>query len=130
MSFSFGSRCQTHLTNLESQSGTCPSILHTINAASKGAFLTITHFGSGGGPAGLSLAATIARFNDATAPVAFDIYEAQPVIGTVGAGINVYPRTRQMLERLNLMGKLAGEIGAEEGQEGMPFQVPLDLTFF
>lgn len=71
----------------------------------------------GGGPAGLSLAATIARFNDATAPVAFDIYEAQPVIGTVGAGINVYPRTRQMLERLNLMGKLAGEIGAEEGQE-------------
>ncbi|THH21151.1 hypothetical protein EW146_g364 [Bondarzewia mesenterica] len=36
----------------------------------------------GGGPGGLALAATLMRFNDPTAPIAVEIYEAQPSLGT------------------------------------------------
>lgn len=60
------------------------------------------------------MTAAIARFNDNAAPVAVDLYEAQPEIGTVGAGITVWPRTRRLLESMGLMDALDGEIGTAE----------------
>ncbi|KZV78125.1 FAD/NAD(P)-binding domain-containing protein, partial [Exidia glandulosa HHB12029] len=76
---------------------------------------------SGAGPAGLALAATIARFNDPESPVAVDIYESQAEISTVGAGIVVWPRIRLLLEELNLMETLRGELGATQAPGGPKF---------
>lgn len=72
---------------------------------------------SGAGPGGLALAASIARFNDPAAPVAVDLYEAQPEIGTIGAGITVWPRTRALFEDTGIMASLKGEVGTMETQE-------------
>lgn len=72
----------------------------------------------GAGPGGLALAATLARYNDPIAPVAIDIYESQPTLGTIGAGISVWPRTRHLLGRLGLIDGLKDEIGATERPEG------------
>lgn len=74
---------------------------------------------SGGGPGGLTLAATLARFNhssnlsDGTSfaysdtydhrPVSIDIYEAQSELATVGAGVSVYPRTQTILRELGVL---------------------------
>ena len=74
---------------------------------------------SGAGPGGLALAATLARYNDPVAPVAIDIYESQPTLGTIGAGISVWPRTRHLLGRLGLIDGLKNEIGATERPEGV-----------
>jgi salicylate hydroxylase len=60
----------------------------------------------------------LGRYNDAAAPVAIDLYESQNEIGTVGAGISVWPRTRTLLERLGMLGMLKGELGAEMQNEG------------
>ncbi|KAI0058728.1 FAD/NAD(P)-binding domain-containing protein [Artomyces pyxidatus] len=65
---------------------------------------------AGGGPAGLTLAAAIARFNDPTAPVAVDVYEAGPTIATVGAGIMVLPRTQSVLDHLGLAAGLMRDV--------------------
>jgi len=78
----------------------------------------------GGGPGGLALAATIAKFNDPTAPVAIDLYESQPEIGTIGAGISVWPRTRALLEILGLIDSLQGELGVDETNKA-----PMGFTF-
>ncbi|KAI0316051.1 hypothetical protein OF83DRAFT_1060972 [Amylostereum chailletii] len=74
----------------------------------------------GGGPAGLALAATVARHNDPSTPVAVDLYEAQPELATVGAGISVWPRTRALLEHIGLSKHFQGELGAESAAGPMP----------
>lgn len=68
---------------------------------------------SGGGPGGLALAVTLARYNNPVCPIAVDIYESQPQLATVGAGISVWPRTHALLRRLGLMDMLKGELGLE-----------------
>ncbi|EIM91632.1 FAD/NAD-P-binding domain-containing protein, partial [Stereum hirsutum FP-91666 SS1] len=63
----------------------------------------------GGGPGGLTLAATLARHNsslgshESAEAVAIDIYEAQPELATVGAGVSIYPRTQTILRHLSLL---------------------------
>lgn len=68
---------------------------------------------SGGGPGGLALAVTLGKYNDPTCPIAIDIYESQPKLATVGAGISVWPRTHTLLRRLGVMDMLKGELGME-----------------
>ena len=77
--------------------------------------LTLT---SGAGPGGLTLAVALAKFSDPRCPVVVDLYECQPRIGTVGAGLSIWPRTRTPLTELGLMQHLQGELNseAEEGR--------------
>ena len=60
-------------------------------------------FISGAGIGGLTLALTIGRYSQ----VAIDLYEAQAEITTVGAGITVWKRTREIMEELDLYSGLA-----------------------
>lgn len=68
---------------------------------------------SGGGPGGMALAMAIRKFNDPDKPVVVDVYESQSAIGTIGAGISVWPRTRALLEHLGLMKHFKGELNAQ-----------------
>ncbi|VDC07527.1 unnamed protein product [Peniophora sp. CBMAI 1063] len=70
----------------------------------------------GGGPGGMALAMAISKFNNPAAPVVVDVYESQPAIGTVGAGISVWPRTRALLQHLGLMRHFQGELNAQNAQ--------------
>ena len=81
---------------------------------SRYSFCSLTSL-SGGGPGGLALAMAISKFNDPNNPVAVDLYESQPSIGTVGAGISVWPRTRALLKQLGLMKHFKGELNAQDG---------------
>ncbi|KAI0026777.1 hypothetical protein K488DRAFT_64556, partial [Vararia minispora EC-137] len=74
----------------------------------------------GGGPGGLALASTLVKYSDPAAPIAIDLYESQARIGTVGAGISVWPRTRALLQQIGLMGGLHGELGANDSSNGEP----------
>ena len=62
----------------------------------------------------------LSKFSDPKFPVIVDLYESQPQIGTVGAGLSVWPRTRPPLTELGLMQHLNGELNAEveEGKTG------------
>ena len=62
----------------------------------------------------------LSKFSDPKCPVIVDLYESQPQIGTVGAGLSVWPRTRPPLTELGLMQHLHGELNAEveEGKTG------------
>ena len=62
----------------------------------------------------------IAKYNNLSAPVAVDLFEAQAELGTVGAGISVWPRTRALLTRLGLMDQFDGELGVEDGVKSVP----------
>lgn len=73
---------------------------------------------SGGGPGGLTLAVALSKFNDPTSPISLDIYESQPVVATVGAGISVWPRTQTILRGLGLMDALKGELGSDGSSKG------------
>ena len=53
---------------------------------------------SGGGIGGLTLAAVLNKNSN----VNVDIYEAKPVISTIGAGIAIWKRTWQILQELGL----------------------------
>ncbi|KZV60918.1 FAD/NAD(P)-binding domain-containing protein [Peniophora sp. CONT] len=74
----------------------------------------------GGGPGGLALAISISKFSHPKAPIVVDLYEAQPEIGTVGAGITIWPRTRALLNELGVMAHFKGELNAqvEPGKAG------------
>ncbi|KZV71854.1 FAD/NAD(P)-binding domain-containing protein [Peniophora sp. CONT] len=74
----------------------------------------------GAGPGGLTLAVALSKFSDSKCPVVVDLYESQPQIGTVGAGLSVWPRTRAPLTELGLMQHLQEEINgqAEDGDIG------------
>ncbi|VDB82785.1 unnamed protein product [Peniophora sp. CBMAI 1063] len=71
----------------------------------------------GAGPGGLTLAVALSKFSDSQCPVIVDLYESQPHIGTIGAGLSVWPRTRTPLTELGLMQHLQGELNAE-AEEG------------
>ena len=58
----------------------------------------------------MALAMAINKFNNPKFPVVVDVYESQPAIGTVGAGISVWPRTRALLSHLDLMKHFQGEL--------------------
>jgi salicylate hydroxylase len=58
----------------------------------------------GGGPGGLALAVTIGKFNP---ELAVDVYEAGSEITTVGAGITMWKRTWQVMQRVGLADDLA-----------------------
>lgn len=68
---------------------------------------------SGGGPGGLTLAVALSKFNNPTSPLQIDLYESQPEVATVGAGISVWPRTQTILRGLGIMDALKGEFGSE-----------------
>ncbi|VDC07528.1 unnamed protein product [Peniophora sp. CBMAI 1063] len=74
----------------------------------------------GGGPGGIALAASLSKFNDPEHPVVVDLYESQPEIATVGAGITIWPRTRALLNELGIMHHFQGELNAQvqAGQGG------------
>lgn len=54
---------------------------------------------SGGGISGLTLAVTIGKYCD---NVAIDLYESYPAISTVGAGIAMWERATNVMQRLGL----------------------------
>lgn len=74
----------------------------------------------GGGPGGIGLAVALGKFNDPKNPVLVDLYESQPEIATVGAGITIWPRTRALLHELGIMQHFQGELNAhvQAGQGG------------
>ncbi|TFY80711.1 hypothetical protein EWM64_g3302 [Hericium alpestre] len=99
----------------------------------------------GAGPGGLTLATAILKYTPLSSSIAIDIYEAAPEVGTVGAGISVWPRTSALLNAMGLLDGLSGEIGAvgtgiseglgftyrlsEQAEEGINFfslKVPTD----
>lgn len=55
----------------------------------------------GAGIAGLTLAVALNAF-DADRKFAIDIYEAAPELSEIGAGINIWPRTWQILKQIGL----------------------------
>ena len=57
---------------------------------------------SGGGIAGLTLAISLHRFASPDSPLQVDIYEGDPEVRTVGAGITVWPRTWGVMRHLDL----------------------------
>lgn len=58
---------------------------------------------SGGGIGGLTLAAVLNKNCD----ILVDIYEAKPVISTIGAGIAIWKRSWQVLQDLGLEEEIA-----------------------
>ena len=83
----------------------------------------------------MALSMAINKFNNPKAPVIVDVYESQTAIGTVGAGISVWPRTRALLTHLDLMKHFQGELNAQNAQNvgenvgrgaRLPFQSILD----
>ncbi|KAI0368760.1 FAD/NAD-P-binding domain-containing protein [Pilatotrama ljubarskyi] len=56
----------------------------------------------GGGIAGLALTATLHRYAPPEAPIEVNIYEADPEVRTVGAGITIWPRTWAIMRDLGL----------------------------
>ena len=86
---------------------------------------------SGGGPGGIALAVSISKFNNEKSPVLVDLYESQPEIATVGAGITIWPRTRALLSELGIMPHFQGELNAQveagQGGKGMLLCVPIPL---
>ncbi|EIM91630.1 FAD/NAD-P-binding domain-containing protein [Stereum hirsutum FP-91666 SS1] len=75
----------------------------------------------GGGPGGLTLAVALSKFNNPTSPLSIDLYESQPEVATVGAGISIWPRTQTILRGLDIMDALKGEFGGE-GDTGFKFR--------
>ncbi len=70
---------------------------------------------SGGGIAGLTLAVTLGRYEQATSPIQIDLYESGPEITTAGAGISVWPRTWAVMRALGFYDQLASEAVKEAG---------------
>ncbi|RPD61072.1 FAD/NAD(P)-binding domain-containing protein [Lentinus tigrinus ALCF2SS1-7] len=56
----------------------------------------------GGGIAGLTLAIALNRYTPPHSHIQVDIYEADPEVRTVGAGITVWPRTWGVMQHLGL----------------------------
>ncbi|EIM91628.1 FAD/NAD-P-binding domain-containing protein [Stereum hirsutum FP-91666 SS1] len=71
----------------------------------------------GGGPGGLTLAVALSKFNSSTSPLSIDLYESQPEVATVGAGIAIWLRTQTILKGLGIMDALKAEF-RDEGGEG------------
>ncbi|KAJ8469834.1 hypothetical protein ONZ51_g8729 [Trametes cubensis] len=74
---------------------------------------------SGGGIAGLTLAATLCKYALNCSELEIDIYEADPEVRTAGAGITIWPRTWTVMRHLGLydaMSKLA--VKGEEVNQG------------
>ncbi|OSD06303.1 FAD/NAD-P-binding domain-containing protein [Trametes coccinea BRFM310] len=67
----------------------------------------MSRVGSGGGIAGLTLAAAIHKHAPADAPVEVNIYEADSEVRTAGAGITVWPRTWDVMRELGLYDALS-----------------------
>ena len=70
---------------------------------------------SGGGIAGLTLASTLGKYSTPDMAVQVDIYEADPEVRTVGAGITVWPRTWDVMRHLSLYDQLQDvSVGASQ----------------
>ncbi|KAI0265990.1 hypothetical protein BC834DRAFT_160550 [Gloeopeniophorella convolvens] len=74
----------------------------------------------GAGPAGVTLAAAITHYADPAHPVAIDLYDSAPAIGTVGAGVALWQRTRWALNEMGLLNRLAT---AKPSSDGFMFQL-------
>ncbi|KAI0261374.1 hypothetical protein BC834DRAFT_1008528, partial [Gloeopeniophorella convolvens] len=80
----------------------------------------------GAGPAGVTLAAAIARYADPAHPIAVDLYDSAPAIGTVGAGIALWQRTRWVLNEMGLMDRLAKDLASDKPSSGFMFHLGED----
>ncbi|RDX42130.1 FAD/NAD-P-binding domain-containing protein [Lentinus brumalis] len=61
----------------------------------------------GGGIAGLALAIALNRYTPPESPLQVDIYEGDPELRTVGAGITVWPRTWAVMRHLGVRDDLS-----------------------
>ncbi|KAI0360165.1 FAD/NAD(P)-binding domain-containing protein [Trametes cingulata] len=75
---------------------------YLVSASERGNVYTLNRKASGGGIAGLTLAATLHRYTPADAPIEVNIYEADAEVRTVGAGITIWPRTWAIMRELGL----------------------------
>lgn len=62
---------------------------------------------SGGGIAGLALAIALNQYTPPESPLQVDIYEGDPELRTVGAGITVWPRTWGVMRHLGVRDDLS-----------------------
>ena len=77
-------------------------------------------FDSGGGIGGLLLAVSLSKYPD----IQVDVYEAAKVFSEIGAGIGLWPRSRDIIERLGLANALA------EKAIVSPSNIPSTISFF
>lgn len=81
-------------------------------------------FDRGAGIVGLTLAVALNEF-DKDRKFAIDIYEATPELSEIGAGINVWPRTWQILKQFGLEETLTPLFDHPPDLEPRPFYIEL-----